>query len=793
MSGRRINPPCKEWFTARKGSPRFIEGVKSFIQFTADSLGEDINQFHCTCMKCQNYNSRPKTLDEIHGDILDHGFDVTYRTWIHHGEKPRENNSTVRASALPTNNVVSEASFPRMVDLFLDTLGRTELGNHENGAIDEDSSNANVEDDSGANVEGGAGASVEDGVDADFRKRMLDALQPLYPDCGGEHTKLSTVIELLSLKARYQCSNVFFTELLKFMKTILPEGNTLPSTCAKAKGMLKPFNLPVEIIHACFNDCILYRKENADYEECPKCHASRWKVPPEGSDPNARKVPVKKLRFFPITERLQRWYGTPWIAEQMYYHSNVEESITHMRHPVDSSSWKSIDRKWPEFASEKRNVRLGLATDGFNPFGMMTTHSTWPVMVFPFNLPPSVCTSNDFTLLSLLIPGPSGPNGNIDVYLQPLIDELIELWLKGKLTYDAHTKTSFTMKAILMWCIHDYPAYAYMSGLRTSGKFGCPACGEDTEALRLKWGNKFAYMGHRRFLRDRSHPYRRETDKFNGFKEDRGAPIRLSGVELFDRTATANKEFGKMVKRSLVDSPYSKRSILYNLPYWKFLQLLHNVDVMHVEKNFAEKMFGTFMNHKDKSKDGDPARKDLELLNLKPDLWLTETNGKVERPPAPYCLPKNERELVCKTFSKLKVPIGYSGNWKKKVDMKELQFKCLKSHDYHMLMQGLMPIFLMYCFKDHKLLREAIHQLSLFFKVLCSKVIDREALRLMHERIVESLCVFEMYFPPAFFVTMTHLVVHLAEEALTLGPVQFRWMYPFERFMDGTKTILKGQ
>lgn len=36
------------------------------------------------------------------------------------------------------------------------------------------------------------------------------------------------------------------------------------------------------------------------------------------------------------------------------------------------------------------------------------------------------------------------------------------------------------------------------------------------------------------------------------------------------------------------------------------------------------------MNHKDKSKDGDPARKDLELLNLKPDLWLTEINGKVE-------------------------------------------------------------------------------------------------------------------------------------------------------------------
>lgn len=146
-----------------------------------------------------------------------------------------------------------------------------------------------------------------------------------------------------------------------------------------------------------------------------------------------------------------------------------------MRHPVDSSSWKSIDRKWPAFASEKRNVRLGLVTDGFNPFGMMTSHNTWPVMINAYNLPPSICTGKDFTMLVLLIPGPSAPNHNIDVYLQPLIEELIELWLSGKLTYDAHTKTCFTMKAILMWCIHDYPAYAHMSGLRTSGKFGCLA------------------------------------------------------------------------------------------------------------------------------------------------------------------------------------------------------------------------------------------------------------------------------------------------------------------------------
>lgn len=76
---------------------------------------------------------------------------------------------------------------------------------------------------------------------------------------------------------------------------------------------------------------------------------------------------------------------------------------------------------------------------------------------------------------------------------------------------------------------------------------------------------------------------------------------------------------------------------------------------------------------------------------------------------------------------------------------------------------------------------EAIRQVSLFFKVLCSKVLDIAELHIMHQRLVESICVFEMYFPLAFFVSMIHLVVHLAEEAETLGPVTTRWMYPFER------------
>ena len=45
----------------------------------------------------------------------------------------------------------------------------------------------------------------------------------------------------------------------------------------------------------------------------------------------------------------------------------------------------------------------------------------------------------------------------------------------------------------------------------------------------------------------------------------------------------------------------------------------------------------------------------------------------------------------------------------------------------------------------------------------------------------ELLCNLEMIFPPGFFTPMAHLIVHLANEALAGGPVQFRWQFCIER------------
>jgi hypothetical protein len=124
-------------------------------------------------------------------------------------------------------------------------------------------------------------------------------------------------------------------------------------------------------------------------------------------------------------------------AEDMTWHKNKRTNDGILRHPADSLTWKKFDEEHTFFASDARNVRLGLASDGFNPFGIMSTsYSMWPVVLIPYNVPPWLCMKQSNFMLSLLISGPKSPGNDIDVFLQPLIDDLKELWNVGVETYE---------------------------------------------------------------------------------------------------------------------------------------------------------------------------------------------------------------------------------------------------------------------------------------------------------------------------------------------------------------------
>ena len=164
-------------------------------------------------------------------------------------------------------------------------------------------------------------------------------------------------------------------------------------------------------------------------------------------------------------------------------------------------------------------MRLGIAADGFNPFRTMSsTHSTWPIVVVNYNLPPWLNMKLENLILSTLIPGPNDPGNNIDVYMQPLVEELKELWNAGVETYDALTNQNFMLRASVLWTIIHFPGYAMLSGWSTKGKLACPICHYETSSMYLKHSRKVCYMNHRKFL-DPNHKWRSDKRRFNGNTE----------------------------------------------------------------------------------------------------------------------------------------------------------------------------------------------------------------------------------------------------------------------------------
>lgn len=197
-------------------------------------------------------------------------------------------------------------------------------------------------------------------------------------------------------------------------------------------------------------------------------------------------VPQKVLHYFPLAPQLQRLYLSQHTAESMIWHAEHRPKDEVLRHPVDSMVWSKLDSIDSNFGSEARNVRLGLASDGFNSFGTMSqSQSIWPVVMSVYNLPPWLCMKKPYLMLSLLIPGPTSPGNNIDIYLQPLIDEFKSLWDEGITTYDAFKKEIFKMRAAVMWTINDFLEYAMLSGWSTKGYKACPLCGHNTRSVWL--------------------------------------------------------------------------------------------------------------------------------------------------------------------------------------------------------------------------------------------------------------------------------------------------------------------
>jgi hypothetical protein len=160
-------------------------------------------------------------------------------------------------------------------------------------------------------------------------------------------------------------------------------------------------------------------------------------------------------------------------------------------HTSDGEAWKHFDAIHREKAEEARNVRVVLATDGFNPYGMSDAPIHMLSHVCYLNQsPPGVCFQRQNIFVSLIISGHSG--NKMGVYMEPLIDELVRAWEEGVLTYDRATKTNFKMHVWYQYSMHDLSTYGLLCAWCVHGKFPCPVCKGALRFIWLKKGGKYS-------------------------------------------------------------------------------------------------------------------------------------------------------------------------------------------------------------------------------------------------------------------------------------------------------------
>ena len=740
----------------------YDDGVEAFLNYAFENKkNKKCKVISCPCEDCLNFRSFP--VDVVREHLFFKGIDQNYIRWTRHGENFE---STSSASVDVRDSMFNEFDMGHADDI-PETIEMVQVAQ-------EDFS----------------------GDPSKLQKLLKDAEKPLFPGCC-KHTKLEALVKLYNLKAKHGVSDKFFTELLVLLKDMLPTDNELPCSTYEAKKSLNALGMEYVKIHACPNDCILYRKEHENAIVCPTCGKSRWKEDKEMLKVSEG-VPAKVLWYFPIIPRLKRFFLSKETAKNLTWHDRERKKDGVLRHPADSQAWKAVDERYPEFVEDPRNLRLGISADGINPHSSQSSrYSCWPVLTVIYNLPPWLCMKRKFMMLTMLISGPKQPGNDIDVYLAPFIDDLKLLFEVGVKAYDAYKEEKFMLRVVVLWTINDYPALSILCGCTVKGYHACSVCGKNIQSTWLSHSKKIAYTGHRKWLPS-NHAFRRQRKAFDGNQEFGVAPEPFSGLQIFEEVQFIENSWGKIKKndrtlgkskRSNVEvvNRWKKMSIwVKELRYWKYHLVQHNLDVMHIEKNVCESIVGTLLNIPGKSKDGYNARKDLEKLRLRNELAPQNVGKRMYLPPACYTLTKEEKKKLCTTLFELKVPDEYCSNFSNLVSLKELKLFGLKSHDYHMLMQQFLPLAIRSIMPQH--VRHTIIRLCFFFNAICNKEVNIDQLSTIQKDLVETLCLFEKYFPPSFFDIMIHLTVHLVREVQLCGPVYFRWMYPFERFMK----VLKG-
>jgi hypothetical protein len=278
-------------------SNKYINGLDAFINFTKKDMVDNGRGFVCCpCKHCKN-EKKYRSDDVLRTHLIKHGFKEDYRCWNKHGEVGP--NEAEMREEVPTDSVeeedddVNEADILRLSDV--DIMSRADN-------IEEMVHNIEIYTDND---------QYSNDERAKYKKMIEDSNKPFYDGCAVQYTRLFAMVKLFQLKASNKWSDDSFKDLLTLLKDMLPQGNLVPEIVYEAKQIICPLGLEVEKIHACKNDCILYRgEEYEDFEKCPIYGVDRFNHRKDGGDDDncnrGTGEPKKLFWYFPIIHHLKR-------------------------------------------------------------------------------------------------------------------------------------------------------------------------------------------------------------------------------------------------------------------------------------------------------------------------------------------------------------------------------------------------------------------------------------------------------------------------------------------------------
>ncbi|KAJ7236802.1 hypothetical protein C8J57DRAFT_1000071, partial [Mycena rebaudengoi] len=171
------------------------------------------------------------------------------------------------------------------------------------------------------------------------------------------------ILRAFALKTDEHLTNATFEKLAY----AFPSANIATWKVTKSRVEFLAAFRPVSY-DCCLNSCCCYVGPHADDQTCPYCKEPRFKA-----DGKARKT----FTYVPLIPRLVSYFRNAEMSEQMGYRDRFSPKPDTMTDVFDGANYQRLRERFVtvngqtmpyKFFSDRRDISLGLSTDGFAPF-----------------------------------------------------------------------------------------------------------------------------------------------------------------------------------------------------------------------------------------------------------------------------------------------------------------------------------------------------------------------------------------------------------------------------------------